>query len=59
MVTMIGLDLVKNVFVRPASRVSFCSQEEISPEETGCFISRSLHGHAEPVTARCQALGTT
>jgi hypothetical protein len=23
-ITMVGLDLAKNVFVRPASRVSFC-----------------------------------
>jgi hypothetical protein len=57
-ISTIGLDLAKSVFVRPASRVSFCFTGGISPEETGCSISRSLPGHAEPVTARYEALGT-
>ncbi len=58
-VSIIGLDLAKNVFVRPESRVSFCFTGGISPEETGCSISRSLPRHAKPVTAWCEALGTT
>jgi hypothetical protein len=59
-ITTIGLDLAKNVFVRPESRLSFCfTGAGMPPEETGCSISRSLPGHAEPVIARCEVLGTT
>ncbi len=41
------------------SREFFCSQEEILPEETGCTIDGSIPGHAEPVTARWEASGTS
>jgi hypothetical protein len=57
-ITTLGIDLAKSVFVRPASRVSFCFTGEMWPDETGCSINRSLPRHAEPVTAWCEALGT-
>jgi hypothetical protein len=34
------------------------SQENVLPDETSCFIDRSVPEHAEPATARCEALGT-
>ena len=58
-ITTVGIDLAKNVFVRPASRVSFCFTGEIWPDETGCSINRSLSGHARLATAWCEALETT
>ena len=44
--------------VRPESRLNFCFTEQVRSDETGCSINRSLPRHEEPVTARCEALGT-
>ena len=52
-------DELKNQWgVRPGSRLRVCFTGQGGPDETGCSINRSLPRHAEPVTARCEALGT-
>ncbi len=54
-----NFDELKNQWgVRPGSRLRVCFTGQGGPDETGCSINRSLPRHAEPVTARCEALGT-